>query len=180
MIKKIVATIFLVFSIYSNSFSQIEASIGGYVGGGIISANSPNEETFASSVFIESYLDPADYISTRLSFIYATDFNSIIPESRNQYYPSIKAFSLKGIYTVYLNYNFYFEQGLGFITINDRIYSDRNNWDYGITASLLVGTDLRQNTINGFKLGLGMEYGLTFYNYSIQYFSVHFQAQFTF
>jgi len=180
MIYKLAATVFLVFFLYENSYSQIEVSIGGYIGGGIISANSPNEEAFASSVFIEAYLDPADYISTRLSFIYATDFNSIIPESRNQYYPSIRAVSLKGIYSFYLNHNFYFEQGLGLITINDRIFSDKNNWDYGITASVLAGIDLRQNTINGFKLGLGMEYGLTFFNYSIQYFSVHFQTQYIF
>lgn len=162
------------------SYSQPELSIGAYAGGGVISANSPNEGAFTSSVFIEAYLSPFDYLTTRLSFIYATDFNSIVPESRNRYYPSVKGVSLKGVYSFYLNYNFYVEQGLGIITLNDRIYSDRNNWDYGVTVSLLAGIDLRQKTPYGLRMGLGMEYGLTFFNYSIQYYSIHFLAQYLF
>jgi hypothetical protein len=168
------------FFLTCTSYPQADLSVGAYAGGGAISANSPNEGAFSSSVFIEAYLSPFDYLSTRLSFIYATDFNSLVPESSNQYYPSVKGISLKGVYSYYLNYNFYIEQGLGLVTLNDRIYSDRNNWDYGVILSLLAGIDLRQVTINGFRMGLGMEYGLTFFNYSIQYYSVHFLVQYLF
>ena len=178
MFSKISAILFVLLNFYSNAQSEISAGV--YTGGGVISANSPTQGAFTSSVFVETYINRSDYISARLSFIYATDFNSLVPESRNQYYPSVKGVSLKGIYTFYFNYSFYIEQGLGLLTLNDRIYGDRNNWDYGIIASLLAGTDLRQNTLNGFKLGLGMEYGLTFFNYSIQYYSIHFLVQYIF
>lgn len=167
--------------LYTNiSFAQMELNAGFNAGGGFISANSPNEGAFTSSIFIGGYLSPQDYISTRLGFIYGTDLNSIVPGSRRQYNPSIKGFYLKGIYSYYVNESFYMEQGLGLLTLNDRIYVDRNDWDFGIVISLLAGIDLRENFQNGFRIGLGLEYGLTFLNYTIQYYSTHFQLQYIF
>jgi len=180
MINKIFSTLVLIFFCNSILSAQTEINAGVNIGGGFISANSPNEGAFTSSVFIGGYLNPGDYISTRLGFIYAADFNSIVPGSRKQYYPSVKGFYLKGIYSSYITGSFYTEQGLGLLTLNDRIYSDRNDWDFGIVISLLAGVDFRDYTINGFKIGLGLEYGLTFLNYSIQYYSTHFQLQYVF
>ena len=171
--------IFILF-LSTSSYSQIEASAGVYTGGGVISANSPNQTVFTSSVFIEAFLNPVDYLSARLSFLYATDFNSLIPESRNQYYPFIKGVSLKGIYTFYFTSNIFMEQGLGAVILNDKVYIDRNDWDLGVIVSLLGGVDLRREEYNGFRIGVGTEYGLTFMNYSAKYFSMHIQAQYIF
>ena len=176
--KFFLTTAFIMWGCFS--FAQTEVSAGINAGGGFITANSPNEEAFTSSVFIEAYLSPEDYISIRLGFIYAADINSIVPGSRRQYYPSVKGFYLKGIYSYYISYSFYMEQGLGLLTLNDRVYSDRNNWDLGIVLSLLAGIDLRDKLQNGFRIGLGLEYGLTFLNYTIQYYSTHFQLQYIF
>ncbi|OGU26988.1 MAG: hypothetical protein A2057_15280 [Ignavibacteria bacterium GWA2_35_9] len=180
MIKKIYLVFFVLIIFNSYSYSQMEISTGVYTGGGIISANSPGQTAFTSSVFVDAYLNPEDYLSARLSFIFATDFNSLIPESRNQYYPFIKGLSLKGVYTYYFTTNIFMEQGLGGLLLNDRIYIDRNNWDFGVIFSLLGGVDLRKEEYNGFKIGIGTEYGMTFMNYSIQYFSIHFQGQYVF
>ncbi|HSP86828.1 MAG TPA: hypothetical protein VLN45_01740, partial [Ignavibacteriaceae bacterium] len=125
-------------------------------------------------------LVPGDYIATRVGFIYAADLNSLVPGSRKQYYPSVQGFYLKGIYSYFITNNFYTEQGLGLLTLNDRIYSDRNEWDFGIVLSLLAGIDLRENFQNGFRIGLGLEYGLTFLNYTIQFYSTQFQLQYVF
>jgi len=180
MIYKFFLTIVLICLGFSIPYAQTEINAGVNIGGGFISANSPNEGAFTSSVYIGGYLNPGDYISTRLGFIYAADFNSIVPGSRKQYYPSVKGFYLKGIYSSYITGSFYTELGLGLLTLNYRIYSDRNDWDFGIVISLLAGVDFRDYTINGFKIGLGLEYGLTFLNYSIQYYSTHFQLQYVF
>jgi len=176
--KFFLATAFIMLGCFS--FAQTELNAGINAGGGFISANSPNEGAFTSSFFIGAYLSPEDYISTRLGFIYAADLNSIVPGSRRQYYPSIKGLYIKGIYSYYPAESFYMEQGLGLLTLNDRIYSDRNNWDFGIVLSLLAGIDLRENLWNGFRIGLGLEYGLTFLSYTIQYYSTHFQLQYIF
>jgi len=180
MIKNYYLVFIIVLFLSACSYSQIEASAGVYTGGGVISANSPSQTVFTSSVFIEAFLNPMDYLAARLSFIYATDFNSLIPESKNQYYPFIRGISLKGIYTFYFTSNIFMEQGLGGVVLNDRVYIDRNDWDLGVIGSLLWGVDLRKEDYNGFKVGVGTEYGLTFMNYSPQYFSIHFQAQYIF
>ena len=180
MIKNFYFIFIFILSLNTCSYSQIEASAGVYTGGGVISSNSPGQTVFTSSVFIEAYLNPMDYLSARLSFIYATDFNSLIPESKSQYYPFIKGVSLKGIYTFYFTSNIFMEQGLGAVMLNDRVYIDRNDWDLGVIFSLLGGVDLRREEYNGFRIGVGTEYGLTFMNYSPQYFSIHFQAQYIF
>jgi hypothetical protein len=177
MIKNFYFVFMFILFLSTSTYSQIEASAGVYTGGGVISANSPSQTAFTSSVFIEAFLSPIDYLAARLSFIYATDFNSIIPESRNQYYPFVKGVSLKGIYTFYFTSNIFMEQGLGAVMLNDRVYIDRNDWDLGVILSLLGGVDLRREDYTGFRIGIGTEYGLTFMNYSAQYFSIHFQAQ---
>ncbi len=180
MIKNFYFSFIIILFLNPSLYSQMEASVGVYTGGGVISANSPSQTAFTSSVFIEASLNPMDYLSARLSFIYATDFNSIIPESRNQYYPFIKGVSLKGIYTFYFTSNIFMEQGLGGVVLNDRVYTDRNDWDLGIILSILGGVDLRKEEYTGFRIGVGTEYGLTFMNYSPQYFSIHFQVQYIF
>jgi hypothetical protein len=159
---------------------QITGGAGAYLGGGVIRSNSPSQASFTSSIFAEKFLFPADYISARLSFIYSADFNSIIPGSRLQYNPSVLGVSLKGIYSSYFTYEIFLEQGLGFAALNDRIYRDRNNWDFGMIVSLLGGIDFRKNTFEGFRIGIGVEYGLTFINSSIHYSSLHFEAQYIF
>jgi hypothetical protein len=180
MIKKLFLIVVFFFLGLSSTSAQSEINIGASAGGGFISANSPNEGAFTSSVFIGGYLNPTDYISTRIGFIYAADFNSILPGSNRNYYPSIKGFYLKGLYTTYPAGNFYLEQGLGLLALNDMIFSDRDNWDAGIVISLLAGVDFREYTVNGFRIGLGIEYGVTFINYSIQYYSTNFQVQYVF
>ncbi len=177
MINKIFLIVFILLGL-DRASAQIEINAGASVGGGFISANSPNEGAFTSSVFIGGYFTPSDYISTRIGFIYAADFNSILPGSRRNYNPSIRGFYLKGLYTTYPAGNFYMEQGLGLLTLNDRVYSDRNEWDAGIVISLLAGIDLREYTVSGFKIGLGLEYGVTFIKYAIQYYSTNFQVQY--
>ena len=171
--------VIIMLTLNEEAFSQTSA--GGYIGGGVISSNSPNEFSFTSSLFIETYLSKENFLSTRLSFFYAGDFNLLLlRSSTKRYYPFIKGISLKGVYTQYFTYKIYIEEGLGGIVINNRIFSDENEWDYGVAFSLLAGVDLRKDDLDGFKIGAGIEYGLTFTGSSPKYFSLHFQTQYLF
>jgi hypothetical protein len=112
--------------------------------------------------------------------MYHTDFNSILPNSTKRYYPFIKGLGLKGITSQSIEPIFFIEEGLGLIALNDRTITGTDLWDYGVNFSIAAGFDLRGLAKNGFKLSLGTEYGLTFFNTLPSYFSLYFQAQFFF
>ena len=173
----IITIIMLIFT--KDVFSQ--TSIGGHLGGGAISANSPNEFSFTASLFIETYLSQEDLLSTRLTFFYAGDFNLLLLRSSTiRYYPFIRGISLKGIFVQYFSYKIYIEEGLGGVVIDNRIFSGEKETDYGVVFSLLAGVDLREDNFNGFRIGAGIEYGLTFTGASPKYFSLHLQTQYLF
>lgn len=160
--------------------SQTYKSIGGYLGGGFISSNSPDLGAFSSSIFFETGPVFTEGLSMRLSFIYTGDFEMIIPDSRNVYSPFMKGFSLKGILYQPLSGIYFLEEGLGILVLNDRTFSDRNDWSFGAVFSLLAGIDLRDSDTIGFKLGAGTEYGLTFTNNSPKFFSLFLQGNYFF
>jgi hypothetical protein len=168
-----------VFLLFSNELLPQESlSIGGYLGSGVISGNTASTGSFASSLFVE--VDPGFYkdLSLRLSFLYDTDFNSVLPNATKKYYPFIKGFGLKGITSQSIEPNFFIEEGLGLIALNDRTISGTDEWDYGGNFSLAAGFDLRNLDNKGFKISLGTEYGLTFFNTLASYFSLYLQAQY--
>lgn len=160
--------------------AQESLSIGGYLGGGVISGNTTDKGSFSLSFFLE--VDPGfyKYLSIRISFLYHTDFNSILPNTTKRYYPFIKGFGLKGITSQSIEPNFFIEEGLGLIALNDRTISGTDEWDYGANFSLAAGFDLREFDTKGFKVSLGTEYGLTFFNTLASYFSLYLQTQYFF
>lgn len=180
LIKKLIIFFFAFLLLPNELFSQESISIGGYLGGGVISGNTTEKGSFSSSFFLE--VDPGFYkdLSFRLSFLYHTDFNSILPNTTKKYYPFIKGFGLKGITSQSIEPNFFIEEGLGLIALNDRTISGTDEWDYGANFSLAAGFDLRDLDTQGFRVSLGTEYGLTFNNTLASYFSLHLQAQYFF
>lgn len=154
-------------------------SVGGFIGGGTVEGFSAATGAFTSSLFAE-VSTPFLGFNTRLSFIYGQDFNFLLPGSTNKYYPFLKAYTLKAIFTQPLSSPFYLEEGFGPAVIQDRTFSDVAEWNYGTAFSIAAGMDLRQYKISGFKAGVGVEYSITFGNTFAKYISVHFQGQYYF
>jgi hypothetical protein len=163
-----------IFFLSSISFAQLRVGVGGYIGGGTIKGESPSIAAFTASVYIETNLAMFLEVTPRLSFIYGRDFNAIIPDVIKPYFPYIKGFSFKGIATQYLKEGIFIEEGVGLLALNDRTFSDTNVWDYGVVLSLSAGWDLRGFNLSGFKLGAGIEFGITFNNTLAQYSSLYF------
>lgn len=160
-------------AVYPQNF--IEAGIT--AGPGFISSDSPYLSGFTTSVYAGAGKIFED-ISARFSFYYAGDINSLLPASSKSYYPFIKAFSLEGIYSINVTDNYFYEQGLGLFTANDRIFRNTNSWGTGFIISVLGGADLRGLSYSGFRIGIGGEYGLTFLNRHVRYFGLYFQVQY--
>lgn len=176
--KKLIFFLFILIIFHNESLSQEVVGFGGYLGGGVISGNTTGNGSVSSSLFVEA--DPGFYkdLSLRISFLYNTDFNSILPNSTKRYYPFIKGFSLKGITFQEIDPNLFVEEGIGLITLKDKTISGTDIWDYGVNFSIAAGFDLRNINKRGFKISLGTEYGLTFFRTLPTYFTLHFQAEY--
>lgn len=166
--------IFLVILLTSISLhAQLKINVGGYAGGGTIKGESPSVGSFSTSVFVETNSVLFAEVTPRLSYIFAKDFNAIIPDSRKAYFPWLQAISFKGITTQYFSGKLFLEEGVGLLAINDRTFSDTNLWAYGVVLSIAGGWDLRGFELTGFRIGAGAEYGITFNKSLPQYSSVH-------
>ena len=88
-------------------------------------------------------------------------------------------FNFKGITTQYFDGKIFLEEGVGLLALNDRTFIDTNVWDYGVVLSLSAGFDIRNFDLKGFRIGAGVEYGITFFNTLPQYSSVHLFLHYT-
>jgi hypothetical protein len=169
----------LVLIISASSYSQIRFSSGGFVGGGTIKGNSPSIGAVTASVFIETNTTLFLEVTPRLSYIFAKDFNAIIPNTTQPYNPYIQGITIKGITTQYFEDKIFLEEGVGLLALNDRTFSDTDIWSFGVVLSLSGGLDLRGFNLSGFKLGTGVEFGITFNNTLARYSSLYFYFNYT-
>lgn len=176
---KVKGLILIVMFFSSTLFSQTEISVGGYLGAGSFSGNSVSVAGFTSSLFIEANLPLFEEVFPRLSFIYTKDFNAILPNTNQPYNPFVMGVNFKGVTTQYFDNKMFLEEGVGFLALNDRTFSDTDIWDYGIVISLSTGFDLRNFDLKGFKIGAGAEYGITFFNTLPKYSSIHLFVHYT-
>lgn len=174
-----IKVLLLIFFISSVAFSQLRVGFGGFIGGGSIKGESPSITAFTASVYIETNFAMFLEVTPRLSFIYARDFDAIIPNVKKPYFPFVQGFSFKGIATQYLEDEIFIEEGVGLLALNDRTFSDTDVWGYGVVLSLSAGWDLRDINLSGFKLGAGIEYGITFNNTLVQYSSLNLYFNYT-
>ena len=171
-------TIFII--INSTTNGQFRISVGGIVGGGFLKSNSPSVGSVTASLFIETNTALFAEVFPRLGLVFAKDFNAIIPNVQKPYFPYIRGITFKGVTTQYFDGRYFLEEGVGLLALNDRTFSDTDTWNYGIVLSLNVGFDLRGFNLDGFKLGAGAEYGITFTNALPQYSSIHLFVSYTF
>lgn len=163
----------------SLSFAQLKVGLGGYIGGGTIKGESSSITSLTTSVYIETNITMFLEVTPRLSFIYAKDFDAVIPNVEKPYFPYVQGFSFKGVVTQYLEGGIFVEEGIGLLALNDRTFRDTDLWGYGVVLSFAAGWDLRDFNLSGFKLGGGIEYGITFNNTLVQFSSLNLYINYT-
>jgi len=168
--KKIVL-IFLFVPLYLNA-QFMNPSIGASVGIGEMKGNSPSLSVYSLNGYIGFYAWFSADIEFRGGFFYAQKIENLIPENRTgKFYPFIK-----GYYLSANNDTFFLEEGVGLITINDRIYNDRTSWDIGVKAHIAAGFRLKQNL----RISGGIDFASTVTNTSASYLIYMVQTQFYF
>ncbi|MFO7447676.1 MAG: hypothetical protein R6W90_15020 [Ignavibacteriaceae bacterium] len=177
---RVAVFVLLILSVIINNNTRAQSlALGASVGGGYISGDSPDIGSFTSSLFLDVDLGFSSHFYNRLSFIYNGDFDNILPGTRNSYFPFIKGISLKGIITQDYENNYFLEEGVGFVYLNDRTFSFTNSWNFGVVFSLAAGIDFTDLYKKGFKLALGTEYAFAFGGTFPKYFSIHLQTKYT-
>jgi hypothetical protein len=174
---KIFLSAIIIFSF--TAFPQTDFSIGGFAGGGSFKGNSTSVGGFTTSLFAEANFPLFEEVFPRLSFVFIKDFNALLPNTNQPYNPYLLGVSFKGVTTQYFDNKIFLEEGVGFLALNDRTFSDTDVWDYGVVLSISVGYDLRNFNLKGFKIGAGAEYGLTFFQTLPQYSSIHLLVHYT-
>lgn len=179
--KKLLTILILVI-IFNPLNAQVKLEgIGVYGGLGTIKGNSVSVASFTTSAFLDTKWFFSDLVTVRFSFFYARKFEALIASnSRARYFPFHKGFSLKTVIDQPLSRYIFLEEGVGLLFLNDRTFSDTNEWGIGITFHVVGGIDFRDDTGNGFKVGAGSEVGTTFTTTTPQFFSVHFQTAYYF
>lgn len=173
-------TVFLVFIVFSTfALSQVEISIGGNLGGGSFSGNSTSIDGFNLNLFVEANIPIFSEVFPRAGFIFIKDYNAIIPNSTQPYNPFLTGAYFKGITTQYFDNKIFLEEGVGLLALNDQTFVDTDVWDYGVVLSITAGFDLRDFDLKGFKLGAGVEYGITFFNTLPEYYNLSVQVHYT-
>lgn len=168
----IISSIILFLALTAATEAQI--SIGASIGGGVIMLSPVSEGSVNSSVFLDYQL--SGRISARLNFLYNADYQAFLPNEKAAYRPFVKGLNLKAVISPDLNETFYLEEAAGISVLNDRVFSDHNNWDYGVVFSLSIAKPVFTN----FDLAAGAEYNLTFTGTSVQYFSMFLQGKYSF
>jgi hypothetical protein len=177
-IRRLQTKIFLIL-FTSLTYGQIKSvSFGTSLGLGEIQGNSAPVTSLGVNLFVDFVPWFSNYLTIRSGFTYAQKLEHFLPENRmGRYYPFIKSFSVKGILRVELNNLLYVEQGAGIIYLDDRTFSDINEWEPGAVFNLLCGIDFSQNILNGIRLGLGLEYGIAFTKTNASYYLISIQIQ---
>lgn len=148
-----------------------------YFGYGVIKGNSPAQESLFGSLTLGTGHEILGDVELRVGYLYARKITYFLPEDRtNKYYPYIHSFSLKGFIKQTLTGDYFLEEGIGLILINDRTFSDVNVWDTGMGVNAMAGVDLRDASGSGFKVGLGVEFSITFTNTTASYYLLNLQS----
>ncbi len=160
--------------------AQNNFGIGIRAGGGTIGGNLPSIGSFNSSFFLEGSTGFTGSVLFRLSLDYAVNIDVLLPQNSSRYIPFVRSISLTGIISQPVGSKLYVEEGLGVTVVNDRTFGNLNEWDTGLTFSILPGLDFRNDSGQGFKIGVGTEYNLTFTNTNVWFLSLYLQSEYYF
>ena len=175
--RKLFTTILILLSLFVMNKAQIHSTgIGVNIGLGQIKGNSPSLASLSGSILFDVNTTLWDGLTFRTGYHYSRKVEYFLPEnSTGKYYPFVKYFSLQAVINQRMGEKFFLEEGLGIVYLNDRTFSDTNDWSAGTIFSGIFGIDFREFG-SGFTLGFGSEYAVAFSNYNASHVAVKVQS----
>ena len=175
--RKSYIIIFFLFISFSNSHAQIlSTGIGLNIGLGQIQGNSPSLTSLSGSILFDVNTSLWNGVTFRMGYHYSRKVEYFLPENRKgKYYPFVKFFSLQAVISQWMTEKIFLEEGLGLVYLNDRTFSDTNDWGPGTIFSGLIGIDFKEKG-TGFTLGAGAEYAVAFSNNNASHVAIKIQS----
>lgn len=163
-----VYTLFFLCCIYSNQFNaqSSDTKIGIGFGLGSFFGNFPAQTTFNGKLSFEinSPISLFDKLETSLS--YGQKIEKFLPDSYNyKHYSYFSSVSFAGVFIQPLGMNLTISEAIGLIYLNDRSFSDIDEWNLGMMINISGGIPLSKRV----ELALSIDYGLTFTNTNSSY-----------
>lgn len=181
-LKRIFQLLFFILLVNITLTAQLKpAGVGAALGIGEIKGNSPSVTSFGSTIFFDFLPWFSNDVTIRTGFTYARKIEYFLPENRqSRYYPSIRTFSLRGVLNFEFSSLLFVETSSGLMVINDRTFGDVNEWEPGVSFSVMGGLDFSNQNSEGFRISLGMDSGIAFTKTSASYYLINFQVQYLF
>ncbi|MBE2279123.1 MAG: hypothetical protein IAE91_01925 [Ignavibacteriaceae bacterium] len=172
--------IVITFEIYGQiRFSSISAGVGA----GYIKGNTPSEFAYLAGANFDFHLWFSSKFSFRAGVIYGRDFSILVPEDRyGRNYPYLQGASLSIVATQYVSDDIFFEGTGGFLMLNDRSFSDIDEWAPGSAISVTVNKNFYNRLISkeGISVSASFESGFTFFKTLPQYYGVLVKLRYNF
>ena len=143
-----------------------KASIGNGVGLGSFFGNFPSQSTLNAKIYFEfpSPLNLFDKLD--INFTFGQKLEKFLPGSYNyKHYSYFNSFGVSGKFVQPINNVFSVEEGIGLIYLNDRSFSDIDEWNIGLLLNISLGMPVSEK----FDLLFNADYGLTFTNTNSSY-----------
>ncbi|MCW8850045.1 MAG: hypothetical protein OQJ81_08735 [Melioribacteraceae bacterium] len=145
-----------------------KSSVGTGIGLGSFNGNFPSQSTLNGKIYFEFSSPFSLFDKLDLNATFGQKIEKFLPGSYNyKHYSYFTSFGFTGKFVQPLNNVFTVEEGIGLIYLNDRSFSDIDEWNIGVLINIAAGMPISKK----FDLLLNADYGLTFTNTSSSYIS---------
>lgn len=180
MPKSIFNSLLFVFLFLSLKISAQTIGAGINIGAGTLSGDSPNISCFGNSINIFFKPGWEESLTFKAMYIYQADVQSVLPGTKKPYTPYLSGVGAAIVHNNNTGTGLFFEEGIGIIFLNNRTYSDKNEWGPGILISSSIGTEVYSGKNERIEMLAGAEYGITLYNTYVRYFNLKLEAKYLF
>ncbi len=141
-------------------------SVGTGIGIGSFNGNFPSQSTLNGKIYFEFISPFSLFDKLDLNASFGQKIEKFLPGSYNyKHFSYFSSFGVTGKFVQPITNVFSVEEGIGLIYLNDRSFSDINEWNIGLLINISAGMPVSEK----FDLLFNADYGLTFTNTSSSY-----------
>ena len=152
-------------------------TIGGGAGLGSLLGNFPSQTTLGGKIYLETHSPISFFDRIQYHLTFAQKVEKFLPGSYDfDHYSYFTSLGIAGMFNQQLSNDYFIEEGLGIIYLNDRSFNDIDTWNIGMLISMAAGIDLKNN----FELFFSIDYGITINNTNVSYVILMFGLNYNF